>query len=105
MNKQLPCFLTQHALKMDRMYCASAKSETAAGATGWLVVTFTAEGNRRKPSSWNYEFRRCAMETSLVSLVGHGDLDAVKRHLDQIRRTHGQAGFLLCCRNHHCAQV
>ncbi|CAE7303970.1 unnamed protein product [Symbiodinium pilosum] len=76
------------------MYCASAKSETAAGATGWLVVTFTAEGNRRKPSSWNYEFRRCAMETSLVSLVGHGDLDAVKRHLDQIRRTHGQAAVV-----------
>ena len=31
------------------------------------------------------------MDASLVSLVGDGDLDAVKRHLDSIRRIHGQA--------------
>ena len=31
------------------------------------------------------------MDASLISLVGDGDLDGVKRHLDRLRRTHGQA--------------
>lgn len=34
------------------------------------------------------------MDASLVSLVGDGDLDAVKRHLDSIRRIHGQAAVV-----------
>mmetsp|Transcript_61851 Transcript_61851/g.144868 ORF Transcript_61851/g.144868 Transcript_61851/m.144868 type:complete len:456 (-) Transcript_61851:112-1479(-) len=34
------------------------------------------------------------MDACLVSLVGDGDLDAVRRHLDSIRRTQGQAAVV-----------